>query len=578
VAEPEAAPWWQAAVFYQIYPRSFALGDPVGRRQRMGTGAFARFDRLRDGAGDLEGIRQRLDYLARLGIDAIWISPFQPSPMVDFGYDVSDFCGVDPLFGTLYDFDRLVADAHSRGLRVIVDLVPNHTSDQHPWFLDARSARNAEHRDWYVWRDGRGRGGTLPPNNWSSAFGKGPAWTLDETTRQWYLHLFLPQQPDLDWSNPQVVEAMTGVVRHWLDRGVDGFRVDVVHGLGKDPALADLPAERAEQPFCEQNDHPSTHAILRDLRHVIDGYGGHRVFVGEVFLPTTEQIATYYGHGDELHMAFNFPVMACGFDAACISSATERATRVLGRANAWPAWVLSNHDQPRLRTRYGGSERRARAAAVLLLGWRGTPFLFAGEELGLEDAAVPSGQAVDPGGRDGCRAPIPWDASPDHGWRLEGAQPWLPWPPQAGRRNAEALSDDPSSILHLYRRLLASRRASPALTLGETELKASPDSVVAFSRVRDGDARVVLIAFGDEECTMDLEPPADGRWVVEVASGGEGGLATEGDDYLGRLGPEEALILKPRYRARAPGRASGTTAPRARELHARQKTATPFPP
>ena len=399
-----------------------ALGDPAGRRARLATTGAA-FDAARDGVGDLEGIRQKLDHLAWLGIDAIWISPFQPSPMADFGYDVADFCDVDPLFGTLADFDRLLGDAHARGLRVIMDWVPNHTSDRHPWFVDSRSSRTAEHRDWYIWRDGTGE--ATPPNNWARAFVEGPAWTFDEATRQWYLHLFLAEQPDLNWSNPAVVEAMSGVLRFWLDRGVDGFRIDVVLGLGKDPALPDVPAELASLPYCDQNDDPSTHAILRQLRKVVDGYDQQPVAVGEVFLPTTEQILAYYGDNDELHLAFNFPPMECGFDASCMRSQTEEATRLFAQRVAWPTWVLSNHDRPRHRTRYGGSERRARAAAVLLLGWRGTAFLYAGEELGLEDAEIPRHAQVDPGGRDGCRAPIPWQPAPGYGWGLEGV-PDLP--------------------------------------------------------------------------------------------------------------------------------------------------------
>ena len=536
-------PWWKTAVFYQIYPRSFALGDPSGRQARLGT-AGVPYDALRDGVGDLEGIRRKLDYLADLGIDALWISPFQPSPMADFGYDVADYCGVAPLFGTLDDFDRLLTDVHARGMRLIMDWVPNHTSDQHPWFVDARSSRSAEHRDWYLWRDGRAPGGGEPPNNWARAFGEGPAWTYDENTEQWYLHLFLPEQPDLNWANPAVVQAMTDAVQFWLGRGVDGFRIDVVHGLGKDPALRDVTEEQAALPFCQQNDDPSTHGILRELRKAFDAHPHRPVAVGEVFLPTTEQILAYYGANDELHLAFNFPPMECAFDAACLRRRTDEANRLFGRRDAWPAWVLSNHDRPRHRTRYGGSERRARAAAVLLLGWRGTPFLYAGEELGLEDAEIPPDRVVDPGGRDGCRAPIPWDQSPDHGWDLAGHPAWLPWPPEADARNAAALLRDPSSVLHLYRRLLAARRASAALTRGDLELVAAPDSVVAFRRGWEGDVRMVVVGFGGEECDVGLDPPAGGTWVVEVASGGEDGLASEGEAYRGRIGPEEALILR----------------------------------
>jgi alpha-glucosidase len=544
VSTEGVAPWWKTAVFYQIYPRSFALGDPAGRRARLAT-TGAGYDAARDGVGDLEGIRRKLDYLAWLGVDAIWISPFQPSPMADFGYDIAEFCDVDPVFGTLEDFDRLLAEAHVRGLRLIMDWVPNHTSDRHPWFVDARSSRTAAHRDWYLWRDGRGPGGAEPPNNWARAFGTGPAWTFDETTRQWYLHLFLPEQPDLDWSNPAVVKAMEGVIGFWLDRGVDGFRIDVVHGLGKDPALPDAPAELAAVPYCAQNDQPSTHGILRRLRQVVDGYVHEPVIVGEVFLPTTEQILAYYGDNDELHLAFNFPPMGCDFEARCLASQTEEATRLFGGRQAWPTWVLSNHDRPRHRTRYGGSERRARAAAVLLLGWRGTPFLYAGEELGLEDAVISPAQTLDPGGRDGCRAPIPWEPVPDHGWELAGGRAWLPWPPQAELRNAETLSQEPTSILHLYRRLLAARKTSAALSLGDLVLVAAPESVVAFRREWAGEVRVVVVGCGEDECTVDLDPPPDGTWIVEVASGGPGGLGSEAEPYLGRIGPEEALILKP---------------------------------
>ncbi len=478
--------------------------------------------------GDLEGVRRHLDHLAWLGVDAVWLSPFYRSPMADFGYDVSDYCDVDPLFGTLADFDRLLAAAHDRGMRVIIDWVPNHTSDQHPWFVESRSSRSSPKRDWYVWRD--------QPNNWRAAFGEGQsAWTNDPATGQYYLHLFLPEQPDLNWANPEVVETMHGVVRFWLDRGVDGFRVDVVHGLGKDPALPDAPPETAHLPWSGQNDHESTHAILRDLRRLVDAYPGDRVLVGEVYLLSTPRVATYYGHGDELHLAFNFPPLYAPWDAAAWREQIDTVVKELDPRRAWPTWVLSNHDNPRHRTRYG-SEARARAAAVLLTTLRGTPFLYAGEELGLEDAHVPPERRVDPGGRDGCRAPIPWDRSPSHGW-AGGHEPWLPWPPDADVRNVEATRADPGSILHLYHGLLAARRGSAALKTGSWSALPAPPGVLVYERSSDGDRRAVIVNYTDE----GLDVPVSGSWTVQAASDGGG----EGAPYRGRVRPSAALLLSP---------------------------------
>ena len=448
--------------------------------------------------------------------------------MADFGYDVSDHCGVDPLFGTLEDFDRLLDDAHHRGLRVLIDWVPNHTSDQHPWFVESRSSRASPKRDWYVWRD--------RPNNWRAAFGEDrSAWSLDEPTGQYYLHLFLPQQPDLNWSNPEVAEAMHAVLRFWLDRGVDGFRVDVAHALGKDPAFPDAPADSAQLPWSSQNDQESTHAILRDLRQLVDAYPGDRLLVGEVYLLSTAKVARYYGDGDELHLAFNFPPLFAPWEASAWRRRIDRVVEELEPRRAWPTWVLSNHDNPRHRTRYG-SEARARAAAVLLTTLRGTPFLYAGEELGLEDAAVPPERRVDPGGRDGCRAPIPWDGSASHGW-AGGPQAWLPWPPEPEVRNVESMRRDPASVLHLYRRLLAARRSSPALRLGSWSPAPSPPGALAYERSRDADRRAVVVNYTDE----GLEAPVNGAWRIEVASDGEG----EGDRYPGSVGPSAAVLLCP---------------------------------
>jgi alpha-glucosidase len=508
---PEA-PWWKSAVVYQIYPRSFC--DASG-----------------DGVGDLDGIRRHLDHLVWLGVDAIWISPFFRSPMKDYGYDVSDYCDVDPLFGTLGSFDRLLADAHERGLRVLIDWVPNHTSDQHPWFLEARASRTSPKRSWYVWRDGTP---DTPPNNWRAAFTQGPAWSWDEKTGQWYLHLFLPEQPDLNWDEPEVEAAMHETLRFWLERGVDGFRMDVVHCIGKDPALPNVVPERAKIPYCALNEHGSTHERLRRIRKLLDSSPGQPVMVGEVAVPWTDVVARHYGQGDELHLAFNFPPLFAPWDAAKWRICIDRARSELDPRDAWPTWVLSNHDNPRHRTRYG-SESRARSAAVLLLGLRGTPFLYAGEELGLEDAVIPPGRMLDPGGRDGCRTPLPWDATPGHGWGEHA--PWLSWPPNAETRNVAALREDPGSILQLYRRLLRARRDSPALKLGGFRWLPSPDGVLVWERSLGSDRRVVALNFGGFSARVPLEPGLH----VEIASDGHG----ENGPYRGQLGGEQGMVLRP---------------------------------
>ena len=510
-----AAPWWKSAVVYQIYPRSFA--DTNG-----------------DGVGDLEGIRRRLDHLRWLGVDAVWLSPFYRSPMADFGYDVADHCDVDPLFGTLADFDRLLGEAHDRGLRVLVDFVGNHTSDRHPWFVEARTSRSSARRRWYVWRDPRPGGG--PPNDWRAAFAAAPAWTLDPATGQYYLHCFLPQQPDLDWREPEVVGAMHGVLRFWLDRGVDGFRLDVVHLLGKDPALADEPPETTGLPHVVLNDRPETHALLRDLRRLADGYPGERVLVGEVYLLDTRRIAGYYGAaGDELHLAFNFPPLYAPWDARAWREQLATTAAALDPLGAWPTWVLSNHDNPRHRTRNGGSEARARAAAVLLLTLRGTVFLYQGEELGLEDAIVPPSEAVDPGGRDGSRAPIPWEAAPPHGW--PNAAPWLPFPPDAGARSVERSRADSRSILHLYRRLLTLRREHAVLREGDLRLLDTPEGVLGYTRAAPGSRLSVFVNF-------------TGVPVAVSRRGGHVLLSSLDHDpaapFAGRLAGNEAVLVAER--------------------------------
>jgi alpha-glucosidase len=476
--------------------------------------------------------------------------------MADAGYDVSDHCDVDPTFGTLDDFDRLLADAHARGIRVLVDWVPNHTSDRHPWFVASRSSRRSPKRNWYIWRD--------EPNNWRAALGAGSAWTWDERTGQYYLHLFLPEQPDLNWQDPEVIEAMHRVLRFWLDRGVDGFRIDVAHCVGKDEAFADQPRCLAGEPLADFNDQPYSHEVLRGVRALVDSYPGDRVIVGEVNIRLPEAVVRYYGAGDELHLSFNFPPLDAPWDANAFREVVDDVETQFHEAHVWPTWVLSNHDNERQRTRYGGSLRRARAAAVLLLTLRGTPFLYQGEELGLEDAVVPPGERVDPGGRDGCRAPIPWRPDPPHGW--DRGRTWLPFPPDPERRNVETLRADDGSILHLYRRLLRARRDSPALSLGRFEQIDSPPDVLAYRRRLGEDARVVAVNFAGEPREFAAPPAAGerfardqaagssgpireagGQWVVDIDSEAGSAGASERDPgrpYAGRLAPEQAVVLR----------------------------------
>jgi alpha-glucosidase len=526
-------PWWKGAVFYQIYPRSFA--DSNG-----------------DGIGDLAGIRAHLDHLVWLGVDALWISPFFPSPMIDFGYDVSDYCDVDSLFGTLEDFDGLLAHAHALGLKVIIDWVPNHTSDRHPWFVDAISGTTSEHRSWYVWRDQLPDG--RPPNNWVAAFDpSSPAWTLEPLSGQWYLHLFESAQPDLNWDEPAVVAAMHDVLRFWIGRGVDGFRADVIHCIGKDPLLPDDPPTLAGIPHCGLNDVPVTHQRIRQIRSVIGAPPGERVLVGEVYLLSTATIATYYGQGDELDLAFNFPPLYAPWNEQAWSRCIETTEGSFEPTGAWPTWVLSNHDNPRHRTRYdaaaihdsdepSASEARARAAAVLLLTLRGTPFLYQGEELGLTDALITPDRRVDPGGRDGCRAPIPWDAGEDRGWPSDsGGEPWLPFPPDAEHRSVGVQRGDPQSILHLYRRMLVLRHGSDALSVGGYLALDFGPGLLAFRRFRGTETKVVVINFKPEPTGADGPAAAACRgWRIALASDGVG----EARPFRGTVGPYQALVLE----------------------------------
>ena len=523
--------WWRDAAIYQVYPRSFR--DSNG-----------------DGEGDLQGVIAGLPYLADLGVDAIWLSPFYKSPNKDGGYDVSDPRDVDPRFGTLADAKDLIAAAHAHGIKFITDIVPNHFSSEHRWFKEALAApKGSIARSRFHFYDGRGENGEMPPNNWISIF-RGPAWTRTPDG-QWYLHLFDSSQPDLNWDEPAVEQAHHDILRFWLDRGVDGFRADVIHCIAKDPALPDDPVGSAGIPHCALNDVEAVHPRLRRLRSLLDSYPGDRMMLGEVYLFSTEAVATYYGTGDELHLAFNFPPLYAPWRADKWRQVIEATSSAFDPRGAWPTWVLSNHDNPRHRQRYDDqashhgedeatrhrrSMARARAAAVLLLTLRGTPFLYQGEELGLLDAVIDSGRRVDPGGRDGCRHPIPWTAGEDHGWPGE---PWLPHAPEAERQNVESLKADEGSILHLYRRLLDLRRRFPELRRGSFTLLDSPPGTLSFRRSLDHEKAVIdiRINFGGEPVVVPLEAGAP-EWIL-LASGSQG----SGTRFPGVLGSDEAVLL-----------------------------------
>ncbi len=462
--------WWQHAVVYQIYPRSF-------------------MDSNGDGIGDLEGVRQRLDHLAWLGVDALWLSPVYPSPMADFGYDVADYAGVDPVFGTLDDFDALLAAVHARGMKLLLDFVPNHTSDRHPWFVQSRSSRDNAKRDWYIWRDRRPAGG--PPNNWLSNFG-GSAWEWDETTGQYYYHAFLKEQPDLNWRNPAVEGAMFDVLRFWLARGVDGFRVDVIWHLMKDEQFRDNPPNPEFGPGMSpyrslittfSADRPEVHDLITRMRRVLAEYGD-RLLLGEIYLPIDRLVAYYGPAGPAPHVPFNFQLIQLPWTSTAIGSAIDAYERTLP-AGALPAWVIGNHDKPRVARRLGAAQ--ARVAAMLLLTLRGIPTIYYGDELGLRGVAVPPGESVDPKGRnlpglgrDAERTPMQWDGSANAGFTA--GTPWLPVQKDFGRTNVEAERQDARSMLSLYRHLLDLRRTDAALAAGRYRAGAGSASVVSFYR------------------------------------------------------------------------------------------------
>ena len=533
--------WWQTGIIYQIYPRSYQ-------------------DSNKDGIGDLNGIRQQLDYIHSLNVEAVWLSPIYPSPMHDFGYDVSDYVGIHPLFGSMDNFDTLLEEIHSRGMKLILDLVPNHTSDEHPWFLESRSSRDNPKRDWFIWRDPAPDGG--PPNNWLSFFG-GPAWTYDEHTGQYYLHQFVTQQPELNYRHPEVLPAMLDVMRFWLDKGVDGFRVDVIWLLMKDPEFRDEPPNPdwdgvnpmgSLQHIHTQN-LPEVHGIIKEMREVLDEYND-RMMVGEIYLPNDE-LVKYYGElqpdgsFDECHLPFNFQLVSTPWNAIEVRRVVESYEAALP-LGAWPNWVLGNHDQTRTATRIGAEQ--ARVANMLLLTLRGTPTTYYGEEIGMENGVIPPSfiqdpQAVNqpeiagPIGRDPVRTPMQWDSTPNAGFTDPESVPWLPVADNYNVINVAEQNQDPYSVLNLYRQLADLRQQEPALNSGGYEsIKVTPQDIFAFRRFSTGsDDFLIILNFGEGVYILDLSETAESA-SIELSTS----MSSAGKVNMKVLivAPHEGLILR----------------------------------
>jgi len=514
--------WWRDGVIYQIYPRSFA--DSNG-----------------DGLGDLPGIISRLDYLADLGVDGLWLSPIYPSPDKDFGYDVSDYCNVDPRYGSLADFDRLVAEAHALGLHLIMDMVMNHTSDQHAWFQESRSSQDNPKRAWYIWRD--------QPNNWQASFG-GNAWEFDQATGQYYLHLFTKEQPDVNWRHPAVRQAQLEAFRFWMERGVDGFRLDVFNAYFKNPDLPDNPTKFGLRGFDRQRhihdmDQPEILPLLNELRALLDSYP-ERYSVGETYLATPQKTVSYCGP-DKLHAAFSFDFTSNDlnypWNPGWIMQQIARREQTFNAAGVWPTSVMSNHDLPRAASRYckGEEDAQARIAMALLLTLRGTPFMYYGEEIGMRDISLRRSEILDPPGRrywpiykgrDGCRAPMQWDASKNAGFST--ARPWLPVHPDALQRNVTAQQANPDSLFHFTRKLLALRKAQPALRQGDyIPLEARPGTLAYLRRVPE---QTVLLAINFKGRPAAFTPP-DGKWQVLLSS------QADPKDPAAALAPHEVRLL-----------------------------------
>ena len=521
--------WWQTGIIYQVYPRSY-------------------MDSNGDGVGDLNGITSKLDYLKWLGVHAVWISPIFRSPMNDFGYDVADYCDIDPLFGTMGDFDRLLEEAHSRGLKVILDYVPNHSSHEHPWFVESRSSRDNPKRDWYVWRDALEDGS--PPNNWLAHFG-GRAWTWDEATEQYYLHSFLPEQPDLNWRNAEVRNAMLDVLRFWLGKGVDGFRVDVIYAVMKDPEMRDNPPnpewKEGDHPFRRlipsySLDHPDIHEVVAEMRAVFDEYD-ERVMIGEVYLPI-DRLVRYYGDEDKrgCHLPFNFQLVTKPWHAETLAASINRYEAALP-GFGWPNWVLGNHDRDRIATRAGRPQ--ARVAAMLILTLRGTPTLYQGDEIWMENVDIPPDRIVDPPGvnigqgRDPERTPMQWSAGPNAGFTT-ASQAWLPVAPDYQQYNVEVERDDRQSMLSLHRRLITLRQSEDALMIGSYRPVPVEGDLLVYIREHEGRRFLVALNFSSEDAEVDL--PGDHHGRIELSTH----LDREGDEVrdVVELRENEGVVVR----------------------------------
>jgi alpha-glucosidase len=523
-----SADWWKRAVIYEIAPISFKDGDG-------------------DGKGDLKGLLDRTDYLEWLGVDAVWLTPFYRSPMLDFGYDIADFCDVDPVFGSLTDFDRLVEELHARDIRVILDFVPNHTSDRHPWFVESRSSRSSPKRAWYVWADADADGG--PPNNWLSRFG-GSAWQWDEMTEQYYYHAFLPEQPDLNWRNPQVRQAMADVLRFWMRRDVDGFRVDASAVLIEDERLRDdppdpeadrntPPPQRLKRIFTD--DRRNSMTCLEELRQVIDEFE-HRMLAGEV-QGKTERIGHFYGEArPRLHLPLNFALLDSPWDALSLQANIDAYFNAIPEG-AWPCWVIGGHDKKRIASKLG--QAQLRNLAVLLLTLRGTPFLFAGDEIGIEQVDIPPDRVQDPfeklvGGyglnRDGERAPMRWNGSAYGGF--SNAEPWLPMGHGVAERNVELLKSDRQSLLWLYHDLMQLRREHPEVLTGDYVPIRSRNDILSYIRIESGSQLLIALNLAHEprRLAFDLE----GEMLLSTYLDRE----KRSRDATELLRPDEGVIIK----------------------------------
>lgn len=555
--------WWKEEVFYQIYPRSFK--DSNG-----------------DGIGDLQGIIEKLDYLNdgtsdSLGIDAIWFSPFFTSPDYDFGYDISDYCDIDPRYGSIKDFDRLLKECHKRNIKVMLDMVFNHSSIEHPWFKESRSSRVNPKRNWYIWRDGLGPS-NKPPNNWRNNF-FGPAWTWDEETGQYYLHSFLPEQPDLNWFNPEVREAIYDVLHFWLKRGVDGFRFDVAHHYCKDELLRNNPSflvkdkfESEKMPWKDRalqanlfyllglpefqktkynKHHPETHNVLKEIRAVIDSYPA-KTSVGEIENEDPAVTACYYGDNDELHMNFYFDLMFCTWKAEAFRRCIDRWENVLPEG-AWPAYTFSNHDQDRAFSKHdsrGKGDARARAMALMLLTLRGTPFIYYGEEIGMKNAKILKSELKDPvgikyypvyRGRDGARTPMQWEDAPAAGFTT--GEPWLPVGPEIDKRNVSVEEKNPGSLLNLYKKLIRIRKEKPVLQRGSYRSleKGVPKNCYLYLRELDDEKLLVAINFSHKEVTIPLTQK-DKAFDILISTDSQREELKAGQDI--NLGPSEGVLIK----------------------------------